>query len=72
MGTGMNSVYGDDVERYMEFEPLTYGFLDDGIRSSLLLPLGDALGDLGALISRQIGLTSQVNNVDNPSTVHLV
>jgi hypothetical protein len=32
--------------------------------------LGDALGDLGALISRQIGLTSQVNNVDNPSTVH--
>jgi phosphoenolpyruvate synthase/pyruvate phosphate dikinase len=69
-GTGMvNSVYGDDVERYMEFEPLTYGFLDDRIRSSLLLPLGDAIGDLGSLVSRQIGLTSQVDKVGNPSTV---
>jgi hypothetical protein len=69
-GTGMvNSVYGDDVERYMEFEPKAYGFLDDRIRSSLLLPLGDAIGELGGLVSRQIGLTSQVEKVDNPSTI---
>jgi hypothetical protein len=69
-GTGMvNAIYGDVVERYMEFEPQAYGFLDDRIRSSLLLPLGDAIGELGALVSRQIGLTSQVDQVDNPSTV---
>ncbi len=69
-GTGMvNAIYGDDVERYMEFEPLAYGFLDDRIRSSLLLPLGDAIGELGGLVSRQIGLTSQVEKVNNPSTI---
>ncbi|AZQ42880.1 PEP/pyruvate-binding domain-containing protein [Nonlabens ponticola] len=69
-GTGMvNAIYGDDVERYMEFEPKAYGFLDDRIRSSLLLPLGDAIGNLGALVSRQIGLTSQVQAVDNASTI---
>ncbi|BAO55169.1 phosphoenolpyruvate synthase [Nonlabens marinus S1-08] len=69
-GTGMvNAIYGDDVERYMEFEPLAYGFLDDRIRSSLLLPLGDAIGELGGLVSRQIGLTSQVESVNNPSTI---
>ena len=44
-------------------------FYDDRIRSSLLLPLGDAIGELGGLVSRQIGLTSQVENVSNPSTV---
>lgn len=69
-GTGMvNAIYGDVVERYVEFEPLAYGFLDDRIRSSLLLPLGDAIGDLGGLVSRQVGLTSQVENVSNTSTV---
>lgn len=69
-GTGMvNAIYGDVVERYVEFEPLAYGFFDDRIRSSLLLPLGDAIGDLGGLVSRQVGLTSQVENVSNTSTV---
>lgn len=69
-GTGMvNAIYGDDVERYMEFEPLAYGFIDDRIRSSLLLPLGNAIGELGDLVSRQIGLTSQVEKVSNPSTI---
>ena len=69
-GTGMvNAIYGDVVERYVEFEPKAYGFYDDRIRSSLLLPLGDAIGDLGSLVSRQIGLTSEVEKVDNPSTV---
>ncbi|PRP68023.1 PEP/pyruvate-binding domain-containing protein [Nonlabens agnitus] len=69
-GTGMvNAIYGDVVEEYVQFEPLAYGFYDDRIRSSLLLPLGDAIGDLGGLVSRQIGLTSQVEKISNPSTV---
>ncbi|SCY40130.1 Pyruvate phosphate dikinase, PEP/pyruvate binding domain [Nonlabens sp. Hel1_33_55] len=69
-GTGMvNAIYGDVVEEYVQFEPLAYGFYDDRIRSSLLLPLGDSIGELGGLVSRQIGLTSQVENVSNPSTV---
>jgi hypothetical protein len=69
-GTGMvNSIYGDVVEEYSKFEPKSYGFYDDRIRSSLLLPLGDAIGDLGGLVSRQIGLTSEITGVDNVSTI---
>ncbi len=69
-GTGMvNAIYGDVIEEYVGFEPLAYGFLDDRVRSSLLLPLGDAIGQLGALVNRQIGMISQIARVDNPSTV---
>ncbi|MGB3590252.1 MAG: PEP/pyruvate-binding domain-containing protein [Nonlabens sp.] len=69
-GTGMvNAIYRDVVQEYVGFEPLAYGFYDDRIRSSLLLPLGDAIGKLGALVNRQIGLTSQIARVSNSSTV---
>ncbi len=69
-GTGMvNAIYSDAVEKYVAFEPKAYGFYDDRIRSSLLLPLGDAVGSLGALVSNQIGLTSDIAGVKNVSTV---
>ena len=69
-GTGMvYAIYGDVVEKYSGFEPLAYGFYDDRIRSSLLLPLGDTVGQLGALINRQIDMVSDVQGVENTSTV---
>jgi hypothetical protein len=52
-GTSTNrAVYGEVVERYADFEPLALGFLDDRIRSSVLLPLGQAVGDLGDWLAR--------------------
>jgi pyruvate,water dikinase len=69
-GTGMvNAIYSDVVEEYTKFEPKAYGFYDDRIRSSLLLPLGDAIGELGSLVSYQIGLTSNIAGVNNVSTI---
>ncbi len=69
-GTGMvYAIYGDVVEEYSGFEPLAYGFYDDRIRSSLLLPLGDTVGQLGGLINRQIGMVSDIQGVENTSTV---
>ena len=69
-GTGMvNTIYNDVVEEYINFEPKAYGFFDDRIRSSLLLPLGDAVGSLGALVSSQIGLKSDIAGVKNVSTI---
>ncbi|ARN79461.1 phosphoenolpyruvate synthase [Nonlabens spongiae] len=69
-GTGMvYAIYGDVVEEYSRFEPLAYGFYDDRIRSSLLLPLGDTVGQVGALINRQIDMVSDVQGVENISTV---
>lgn len=47
-GTATNrATYGEVVERYANFEPKALGFLDDRIRSSVLLPLGEAVGRLG-------------------------
>ncbi len=52
-GTATNRVtYGDVVERYAEFEPKALAFLDDRIRGSVLLPLGQAVGDLGDWLAR--------------------
>ncbi|PRX15450.1 PEP/pyruvate-binding domain-containing protein [Nonlabens ulvanivorans] len=69
-GTGMvNSIYGDVVEEYTGFEPLSYGFYDDRIRSSLLLPLGSSIGEFSGLISRQLGSSTYIPVLSNISTV---
>ncbi len=52
-GTATNrATYGDLVERYATFEPKALGFLDDRIRGSVLLPLGQAVGELGDWLAR--------------------
>ncbi|MEL7162796.1 MAG: phosphoenolpyruvate synthase, partial [Bacteroidota bacterium] len=41
------AAFGEVTERYAAFEPKAKGFLDDRIRGSVLLPLGNAVGQLG-------------------------
>ena len=36
----VQSLYAEPVQEFGEFEPLAYGFVDDKIRSSLILPTG--------------------------------
>lgn len=65
-GTSTNrATYGDVVNRYAQFEPKAYGFLDDRIRSSVLLPLGDAVGSLGNWAARAGNLNNAVFDVPN-------
>ena len=40
------SLYSDVVKKYGEFEPLSSGFIDDQIRSSVILPFGEVLENL--------------------------
>ena len=69
-GTGMTrAVYGDVVNLYGGFEPLAYGFPDDRIRGSILLPLGQSVGQLGDFLSQQAGLANQVMGVSNQSAI---
>ncbi|MDX1667640.1 MAG: phosphoenolpyruvate synthase, partial [Saprospiraceae bacterium] len=69
-GVGMTrAVYSDVIGLFSGFEPLAYGFLDDRIRSSVLLPLGDEVGDLGDFISAQSSLSNQVLDISNQSQV---
>lgn len=52
-GTATNrATYAEVVERYARFEPKSLGFLDDRIRGSVLLPLGEAVGRLGDWLAR--------------------
>lgn len=69
-GTGMvRAVYGDVVNLYSGFEPQAYGFLDDRIRSSALLPLGQSVGQLGDFIARQANLSNQAMGIPNQSNL---
>lgn len=70
-GTGKNrAVYGDVVELYEGFEPLAHGFLDDRIRGSVMLALGNSIGKLGNVVAEQSSLTNAVLDIKNQSHVH--
>lgn len=57
--------YQHDVDNYTAFEPLAYSFIDDRVRSSIALQLGETVSELGAFVSK----TSKINNevMDIPS-----
>ncbi|MEZ4524733.1 MAG: PEP/pyruvate-binding domain-containing protein [Desulfobacterales bacterium] len=60
-GTGMiRAVYAQGVKIFSGFEPLTSGFMDDRIRSSVLLSLGDTAGQLAALVREMSGTQNRV------------
>jgi len=46
----VKATYDDIVHIYTGFEPKSYGFIDDKIRSSIALHLGKTVGDLGILL----------------------
>lgn len=68
-GTGtVSGVYKDVVNLYGGFEPLAYGFFDDRIRSSVLLSLGNIVGELGNFIAKESKFSNRVMNAANQST----
>ncbi len=52
--------YEPVIALYADFEPLALGFVDDRIRVSILLPLGDAAGRLMREGARLAGVTNRV------------
>jgi hypothetical protein len=49
------------------FEPLAYGFTDDRIRSSILLPLGNVAGQLADIAARFSKVSNHVMGIKNQS-----
>lgn len=69
-GTGMaRSNYEDVINLYAGFEPLAYGFLDDRIRSSLLLPLGKVVGRLNKFVSTQSSFSNMIMDIEDKGSV---
>ena len=61
--------FQDVVDQYTTFEPSTYGFIDDKIRGSIALYLGQSVGELGDLIASESALTNKVMKIPNQSTI---
>jgi hypothetical protein len=69
-GTGMfRAEYNDVVSLFGGFESLAYGFIDDRVRSSLLLPLGNTAARLWDIASEMSGTSNQVMNIRNQNQV---
>ena len=65
-GTATNrATYGEVVERYAAFEPKALGFLDDRIRGSVLLPLGQAVGELGDWLARNSESGNRIMDIES-------
>jgi len=57
--------FGEVADRYGEFEPKAHGFLDDRIRGSVLLPLGNEVGRLGDWVAEAGNLRNEMLDVPN-------
>jgi len=60
--------YQDVVDTYTAFEPKTYGFIDDRIRGSIALYLGESVGELGDFIAKESALTNSVMDIPGQSS----
>ena len=56
------------VEKYQAFEPKATGFIDDRVRSSLALRLGETVSELGNFIREKSKLSNQVLDLDSQSS----
>lgn len=65
----VNGVYKDVVTLYGGFEPLAYSFYDDRIRSSVLLNLGQTIGQLGDFIAQEANWSNKVLAIPNQSSI---
>ncbi|WP_179346537.1 PEP/pyruvate-binding domain-containing protein [Winogradskyella ursingii] len=60
--------YTEVVNTYAAFEPLAYGFIDDKVRSSVALSLGESVSNLGTFFANATDLNNNVVGVDNTSS----
>ncbi len=60
--------YQDVVNTYTAFEPKAYGFIDDRIRGSIALYLGESVGELGDFIAKESSLTNSVLDIPGQSS----
>jgi len=65
----VKAVYGEDVEKYASFEPKAYQFIDDRIRSSIVLDLGNSVSQLGNIITKHSSIKNDVMGIASESTV---
>ena len=61
--------YQEVVNEYAAFEPLAYGFVDDRIRNSITLNLGETVSKLTGFAAKVSKLNNNVMNLANQGTI---
>ena len=61
--------YNHDVLNYTKFEPLAYSFIDDRVRNSIALSLGETVSKLGSFVSNISNINNDVLNIANQSAI---
>ena len=65
----VKAVYEDDVQLFNSFEPKSYQFIDDRIRSSVVLDLGNSVSQLGNIISEQSNIENDILDIKKQTTI---
>lgn len=65
----VKAVYGEEVELYTTFEPKAYQFIDDRIRSSIILDLGKSVSQLGAIVSKHSNIENDVLGIPQAAAI---
>ena len=65
----IRTTYSNELNLFSGFEPLTYGFLDNKIRSSLLLFYGNEVGRLNEFVTNKMGQKNSVLNLSNQNQI---
>jgi hypothetical protein len=69
-GTGMTrATYEATMNLFSRFEPLASGFIEDRIRASILLALGDTVAELSDLASQFSGISNHVLGIKNQNDI---
>lgn len=61
--------YNEDILEYSKFEPLAYGFIDDRVRNSIALSMGETVSKLGAFNSKISNINNDVMSINNQSAI---
>ncbi|QOD60790.1 phosphoenolpyruvate synthase [Polaribacter haliotis] len=61
--------YQEDVNEYATFESLAYGFIDDRIRNSITLNLGETVSKLNAFASKVSEVNNDVMSIENQDAI---
>ncbi len=64
----VKAVYGADVKKYTAFEPKAYQFIDDRVRSSIVLDLGKSVSKLGDIITKHSSIQNDVLDINGEAT----
>ncbi|MDA1191729.1 MAG: phosphoenolpyruvate synthase, partial [Candidatus Poribacteria bacterium] len=66
----VRAVYEPTINLFLPFEPLAAGLLDDIVRSSVLLPAGDVVGELFDVSAKSSGVTARVMGIRRQSDIY--